>query len=383
MCESLCELIELLHTTEERTTRYRAIAQLGQIGTGREDAIDALTEIVRFTPDEPTRWLAIENLSQIAIGHSTAVETLIDLLAIGRPPTKELVAKYLPPMLGDNSSAVTALANIPRTESDEITLRALAAILGQVSTNKSAAIDALIHLVYKTSDSHTWMRSLNSLTQLKANTNDAILVYLYLIRNKSVQTLAISALKKSVLESEVIEASSQLLRCSSILAMGGFHLCKCLLSLILASMKLPETVLIQNLPIFYNSFQRLDRLMSRLSNSQMKILQKKLREAKPENFLERYLIASELGEVGLATSETLDIVLKSLQQEQHRAFRTLGYYSLAKMTASNLAIADMLTEFLSTAKDEDERQSLTWALKEAEKVKIDRLGLPRDLTYYL
>ena len=383
MCDRVCELIQLLHTSEERTNRYGAIEQLGQIGTGREDAIDALTEIVRFTPDEPTRWLAIENLSKIATGHSTAVDTLIEMLAIGRPPTKELVAKYLPPMLGDNSSAVTALANIPRTESDEITLRALAAILGQVSTNKSAAIDALIHLVYKTSDSHTWMRAIDSLTQLKAKSNDAIFVYLYLIRNNNyyLQNRAISALKNIVLDGQIIEASSKLLRCSSILAMGGFHLCKCLLSLILTAMKLPETVYTKSLPIFYNSFQRLNRLISRLSNGQMRCLQKKLRTS--ENLLERYLIARELGEVGLATSATFHIVLKSLKQEQHRDFRTFGYYSLAKMTASNLASVEKLTELLSTAKDEDERQSITWALKEAEKLKIDRLDLPRDITYYL
>lgn len=375
MCYRVCELIQLLHSCSERTTRYGAIEQLGQIGIGREDAIDALISVVRLTTDEPTRWLAIENLSQIAIGHSTAIDTLIEILPTSRPPTKELFAKYLPPMLGNNSSAITSLANIARTESDETTLRAVAAILGKVNTNKSAAIGTLIHLAYNTSNSYTLMRVINSLTWLKANTNDAIFVYLYLIKNKAdddIRTAAISALQKIVLEEQIIELIS-VLQQRYIFCMAGVTILMGLLSCI----KLPAQIMSRIMRGFHNVAEQIVRKIILHFMSQIKVLQEKLRIG--ENILECYLVATVLGETGLATNKMLDNVLEIIHKEQHTAFRTLGYYSLARMTISNLATQEKLIEIMSTAKDEEERQDIAFALREAEKLKTQRLEINGEL----
>ena len=362
MHDPVCQSIQLLQTSEDRATQKQAIKQLGQIGIGREDAINALVEVVRLTPDEPTRWLAIENLSQIATGDSNAVDTLVELLPTSRPPTQQLIAKYLLLMLDNNPSAVTAIANIAHTTKDEVTRQAVAAILGKVNTNNSAAIDALVSLAYNSSTDETLMRVIYALRQLKANSNNVILAELYLIRNDSIQAAAIGALREIVLDPEIIKAISALQE-RYMWRMSGVAILMGLLSLI----KFPF------MREFYILAEKAIQKIILISTREIKILKKRLDLG--ENILECYLIATVLGEMGLATNETLNKVLEILQQDQHPAFRTFGYYSLARMTISNLASQEKLIELQSTAKHEEERQSITFALTEAEKLKTEILQM--------
>lgn len=85
-------LIERLQSESDERNRQQVAKQLGQIGRGNPDAIDALTELISTTEDEETLWTAVESLWQIAPDCPAAGVRRAKLFQLGQQPTSETVA---------------------------------------------------------------------------------------------------------------------------------------------------------------------------------------------------------------------------------------------------------------------------------------------------
>ena len=365
MSDKLQELINVLHSSQDRMVLQQTIAQLGEIGTRQEEAINALIDIVRLTSDEPTRWVAIESLSKIAANHLKAIDTLIDLLPTSRPPTAHIIARYLPSMIGDNSSAASSLANVARISEDEAILRAVTDILGQIRSSASDKIEGLIYLAYNSSNKTTLVRVIDSLKQLKADSPNAILAYLYLMRHYYLRNYAIDALSVVTLDPKVSQTLSQLKE-SYILAIATIpiRILWAVVSNLSILIGVPARI-VEGVPKPAMKVTAVFRQFMGGSANQIKALKKTLNNT--QNPLECYLIARRLARLNLATTDVVKSVLKHLQQEQPPAFRTLGYDSIASMSRNNPSCISLLIKSLSKTQDVEERQGIIMALGQVEK----------------
>jgi hypothetical protein len=89
--ETISDLINLLHMTQDELTRQQAAGVLGEIGVGDADAINALTELLRTTQDENTRWQAAISLGKVDPGNPEAAERKARLIDLGMQLKEDVI----------------------------------------------------------------------------------------------------------------------------------------------------------------------------------------------------------------------------------------------------------------------------------------------------
>lgn len=149
--KSIDELIDILETSTNWSTRWEAAESLGEIGKDNETAISALVKLLETTTNESTRILAASSLGQIGTGNETAISALVKLLETSTDEnTRRQAASRLGQIDPGNETAISAVFKLLETTRDRNTRSAALEILGKIATGNEMAIKKLIKLLNST-----------------------------------------------------------------------------------------------------------------------------------------------------------------------------------------------------------------------------------------
>ncbi|MGK7874623.1 MAG: CHAT domain-containing protein [Xenococcaceae cyanobacterium] len=130
------ELIELLGTSKDESTRWQAAESLGKIGTGNPKAIEGLIELLGTSKDESTRREAAESLGKIGTGNLKAIEGLIELLRTSKDVLiRREAAESLEKIGTGNPIAIEGLRELLHTSQSEYTHWLVSQILGKIDSS--------------------------------------------------------------------------------------------------------------------------------------------------------------------------------------------------------------------------------------------------------
>ncbi len=158
---AIAALVQLIKSNEDEFTRWRAVASLGEIGTGNQTAITALVQLFESTEDELNRTLAAYRLGQIDPGNQIAITALVQLVnSTENESTRSLAAYRLGQIDLGNPTAITTLLQLVNSTEDESNRSLAAYRLGKIDPCNQTAIKALLQLTELTKDEYIrWQAS--------------------------------------------------------------------------------------------------------------------------------------------------------------------------------------------------------------------------------
>ncbi|MGK7926822.1 MAG: HEAT repeat domain-containing protein [Spirulina sp.] len=146
--KAITALVNLLGSTDNESTRWRAAESLGKIGTGSERAIAALIEVLNSSEDEYTCRAAVESLGKIGTGNERAITALVQLLGSSESESIRCQAvSWLGKIGKSNERAITALGQLLDSTEDEYTCWLAADCLEKIDPGNERAITALVQLL--------------------------------------------------------------------------------------------------------------------------------------------------------------------------------------------------------------------------------------------
>ena len=407
---NITSLISQLSTSQDNATLRQAAERLGDVGAGNAEAQRALVQLLQNNQDEINRWSAIKSLGKISTGNSEVIQVLIEQLCIARIPSRRLAAESLGKIAMGNAEAIAALSNLIRNSSDEATRQCASDVLDCIGVKNQEAIDALIYLLYNSSN-YTRKKTIGNLTRIDNGSPETIDVLLYILRTGSdsyddygIRDIAMHYLSEiAVGNPQVINALTELLHRpgsdrwteqSRKIAMGGLtkietnreNYISQMLQFLQNSKNNSE---IESVVGYFkylsiSSPEVIEAFLDILRKSEDKNLRRQvliaLRKiatgpATPntinilneqlsirEDPLERGMIAGILGNLGAATTETINSLLDILQTDfkepeyirKREWIRSEAIYSLGRISTTNPDGVKALNGLLETIGDRED-----------------------------
>jgi HEAT repeat protein len=177
-------LVELIKSSENKSTRWQAAESLGEICPGNPEAIVALVQLIESTQDEFSRWQAANSLGEICPGNQTASATLVQLIKSAK---YEYIRREAVENLGKidpgNPEAIAALVQLIESTEDEYSRRRAVESLEEIGTGNPKAIAVLVQLIKSTQDESIHRQAAYSLGKIDSGNPEAIAALVQLIKS--------------------------------------------------------------------------------------------------------------------------------------------------------------------------------------------------------
>ena len=265
---------------------------MGKIGTGNQQAIEALVRILETTKDEYTRWSAAESLGKIGTGNQQAIEPLVRILEM-HEHTRRRAAESLGEIGTGNQQAIEALVRILETTEDKDTRRRAAYSLGKIGTGNPQAIEALVRILETTEHKDTRSRAAYSLGKIDPGNPQAIEALVRIL-----ETTKAVAIRRRAAE--------------SLGKIGTGN---------------PQAI------------EALVRILETAKNED-----------------NRRRAAESLGEIGTGNPQAIEALIRILATTKNEDTRRRAAESLGKIGTGNQQAIEALARILATTKDEDTRR---------------------------
>ncbi|BAZ08346.1 HEAT repeat-containing PBS lyase [Calothrix sp. NIES-4071] len=167
--------VQQLQANQDEAVIKIAVKKLGEMSCDNLEAIEALINLIQTTQDEPTRWIGIESLSKIGAKNNDVIHVLIGQICNGRIPTRRIASQNLAKIIIDNLEARKFLVAKVKIAEDRFTCQYLAYTLARVEEVNEDVVNALIELIYKSSDNYTLKNCVDGLIKSKYYYQDKIL----------------------------------------------------------------------------------------------------------------------------------------------------------------------------------------------------------------
>lgn len=162
-------LIALIHKSDRKIIRLKAIRGLGKIAFHNRDAIDTLIHVL-LHEQTTSRYLAAESLSKIAIGDRIAINSLVEIIYRSQDIVEiNCIANILCNIAVNNNKAIDALIYLLRESYDLSGKLIIAKKLNKISPNHSQAIAAFLDIIARGNDYNLRYEAMNYLSQFKTD----------------------------------------------------------------------------------------------------------------------------------------------------------------------------------------------------------------------
>ncbi|MEG5164227.1 HEAT repeat domain-containing protein [Microcoleus sp. AT3-A2] len=214
---AIATLVELIRNSSNKSTRRRAASSLGRIDKNNPVAFQTLVELIRTSQKEVTGHQATYNLIQIGKDNPVAIEALVELIRTFTNESTQMRAAFILGRIDNaNPVAIAALVELIRTSQDENSRIEAAFFLEIIGKDNPVAIEALVELIRTSQDKNTRSKAAQSLGEVDKNHPVAIETLFELIvtsQNEVTQRLAAERLVNIGKDNPVaIEALVELIR---------------------------------------------------------------------------------------------------------------------------------------------------------------------------
>jgi CHAT domain-containing protein len=167
-------LIQVLGTTQNDYTCWRAAELLERFGTGNPKVIEALIQVLDATHNESTRKQAAESLEKIDPGNPKVIETLIKILdTTFNESTRRQAAKLLEKIGIGNPKVIQALIQVLDTSQNSYyTRRQAAKLLEKIGIGNPKAVEGLRELLHTSDSEYTCWLVTELLPKITAHTKE-------------------------------------------------------------------------------------------------------------------------------------------------------------------------------------------------------------------
>jgi HEAT repeat protein len=200
-------LTELIRTSEDEYTLWRAANSLGKIDENNPDAIAALTELIHTYGDEVSRWEAAQIFGKGYEGFGDLIVAVNE--SFYRTYEKEVSRKWAAESLGEidkgNLDTIATLTELISTSGDENTCQNAILYLGEIGKGNPDAVAALIELIRTSENEYIREKAVEILGEIGKGNPDAIATLTELIRtseNESTRKQAADILKEVLTETQ-------------------------------------------------------------------------------------------------------------------------------------------------------------------------------------
>jgi CHAT domain-containing protein/HEAT repeat protein len=326
--ERIDELINILETSTDEFTRWRAVARLGEIAKGDERAISELVRILETSTNEDTRRKAAYILGEIATGNERAISELVRILETStNEDTRRKAAGSLVQIATGNERAISELVRILETSTNEDTRRKAAGILDKIATGGERAISELVRILETSTDEYTRRRAAKSLVKIGKGSKTAISALLvYLLENSTNENIRSQA---TCFLGEIGTGNK---------------------TAISALIKLLETT--TNEDTRRQAAESLGKIATgneRAISALVRILETSTDEDT------RRQAASSLGKIATGNERAISALVRILETSTNEDTRWEAAYSLGKIATGNERAISALVKLLETSTDEDVR----------------------------